>query len=392
MKKIFILMLTLMAAVDVMGRPISFCYSYETNGMLTWENYDSNSTYHVIWTLDRETYYMSWQNVGQLPMPNAQAGTVAIPFRLGVVLPSSTKPAGMEYIEEGPFVQGGSGFFSFDEVPLHTNYLEAFYMDKFEVSKGMWDRVKYWAWTNGYTDLAAGAGGWNGTLDVDRGLSDHPVVLINWYDAVKWCNARSEAEGLQPAYYYYENGAEHVYRINMYITNLYFDTSKSGYRLPTEMEWEKAARGGLEQHVYPWPSRENGNIYLLITNVMANYITSDDIYEGGTTPVGYYNGSQYVFYSFFIRYPAHDMANGYGLYDMAGNVGEWCWDWYDPNYYTNEYMNFGGPDTGTLRVARGGTYGDSIFGLRCAQRTSLYPHLLNVRTGFRCVRRLSLDE
>jgi len=141
-------------------------------------------------------------------------------------------------------------------------------------------------------------------------------VNVSWYDCLKWCNARAERDGLTPAYY--TSGTQDaIYRTgSLDLSNACVNWDAAGYRLPTEAEWEKAARGGLVGHHYPWQSY-GGTCSNHIDGSRANYWNSGDPY-GGTTPVGYYNGNQT---------PAGiDMANGYGLYDIVGNAYEWCWD------------------------------------------------------------------
>ena len=129
---------------------------------------------------------------------------------------------------------------------------------------------------------------------------------------------------------------------------------------------------------YPWGNTANGS--------NANFSGSGDIFEGqtpATTPVGYYNGSQL---------PAGvDMANGYGLYDMAGNVWEWCWDWYGSTYYgdVTAINNPRGPMTGTARMLLGGGWANGGTNLLpCAFRFNNPPSLNQIDYGFRCARGL----
>lgn len=255
----------------------------------------------------------------------------------------------MVYIPAGVFQMGDSfSEIGPDTLPLHNVYVSGFFMDKFEVSKELWQSVQTWGQANGYTNIYPGEYYANG----------HPVQRMSWYDAVKWCNACSEKSGLTPCYYT-DNAQTIVYRNQGQtdITNAMVKWNANGYRLPTEAEWEKAARGGAMGLRYPWGNTVSGS--------QANYGGSGDPFSSNnpqTTPVGYYNG---------LQSPGGvDMANGYGLYDMAGNVQEWCWDWYGSSYYGDSTAdsNPHGPPTGTNRVLRSGSWNYPASDVRCAYR------------------------
>jgi uncharacterized repeat protein (TIGR02543 family) len=238
------------------------------------------------------------------------------------------------------------------ELPVHTVYVSAFFMAKYEVTKALWDTVREWGLTHNYTDLAVGS--MEGTTNSSKGPT-HPVHLITWYNMVKWCNAKSEKEGLTPCY----TVAGLVYRTGNSDAAV-CNWSANGYRLPTEAEWEKAARGGLSAQNFPW-----GNI---ISHTLANFAnTNGETYQTGTTgthPI-YSTGSEPY------TSPVGSFApNGYGLYDMAGNVYEWCWDWYG-TYAAGSQTDPRGATTGSASVIRGGSWTGSASSSRIAPRDTM---------------------
>lgn len=232
--------------------------------------------------------------------------------------------------------------------------VDSFYMDQYPVTKALWDDVRTWALENGYTDLPVGGG---------KG-PDHPVHSVNWYDAVKWCNARSERDGLTPVYSHLVMvGGEIVWQVYRTGEVDYVSSGTgNGYRLPTDTEWEYAARGGVSGFRFPWDDANT------IQHTRANYRSrTNEVYDTSSTR-GYHE--TYETGGMPYTSPVGSFApNGYGLYDMAGNVREWCWN-----------------ASGSYRVGRGGYWNYYANDCRVAYRDYYSPGLEGYSLGFRLVR------
>jgi formylglycine-generating enzyme required for sulfatase activity len=198
---------------------------------------------------------------------------------------------------------------------------------------------------------------------------------MTWYDAVKWCNARSEKEGRTPAYYT-DAGLSARYRTGQVAP--YVNWS-SGYRLPTEAEWEKAARGGASGHRFPWADADT------ITHSQANYNALQSYPYDLSYPAGYHPTFNAAVepYTSPVGYFA---PNGCELYDMAGNVMEWCWDWYSSTYYSSSPgTDPRGSPSGVSRLFRGGCWTSTAITCRAAYRWGDGPSRRNSLIGFRSV-------
>ena len=241
----------------------------------------------------------------------------------------------MTFIPAGTFLMGSEEGGEF-ELPVHEVDVDGFWMDETPVINGEFARfveeTGYWtdaeragsAW--GYAEGGYGQiSGLSWRAYGGAGREKHPVVLVSWFDAIAYCKWM-------------------------------------GKRLPTEAEWERAARGGSAGRLYPWGTDvPNGT--------QSNFARNPSVVPP-TTEVG--------------QFP----PNEYGLYDMVGNVWQWCLDCYGEDYYsTSPKTNPTGPAAGPTRVRRGGSWNViQPFRLRCANRGAALPKTCAPNIGFRCVR------
>jgi formylglycine-generating enzyme len=282
-------------------------------------------------------------------------------------------PPGMALVPGGWFTMGDTLDGETDAVPVNVT-VSAFYMDTNLVSYGLWQSVYFYATNAGYSFDLPGSGK----------AANHPVQTVDWWDVVKWSNARSQQAGLAPVYYT-DAALTQVYTNGQ--ATPYVNWGANGYRLPTEAEWEKAARGGLTEMRFPFgdtisSSQANYYGYPLSANNPDGYaydvstaVGYNPAFDTGskpyTSPVGYF------------------APNGYGLCNMAGNVWEWCWDWYGTPYGLPTTNNPTGPAFGTVRALRGGGWLGDTPNVRCADRDSGGgPGFADDSQGFRCVRGL----
>jgi len=237
----------------------------------------------------------------------------------------------MVLIEGGTFRMGDAFESGESDTPLHPVTVSSFYLGKYEVTQKEWREVM-------------------GTNPSVFKGDDLPVEHMSWYDAVQYCNKLSVMKGLDPCY-------------TISGTNVACDFSKNGYRLPTEAEWEFAAKGGIRSSGYRFAG--------------SNSVDTVGWYSGNsgaqTHPVG------------------RKKANELGLFDMTGNVREWCWDWF--GLYTSASQtdpvgaSSGNDRLGYDRLLRGGSFYDDEHSVRATYRDRYMPAVLYHQNGFRVAAR-----
>jgi formylglycine-generating enzyme required for sulfatase activity len=231
-------------------------------------------------------------------------------------------------------------------------------MAKYETTYELWYEVREWAEAHGYTFANQGREGNDGTDGlVPTTAKDEPVTYVSWQDIIVWCNAYSEKSGKVPVYT--DGGA--VIRSSSDTTacdHAVMDKTQSGFRLPTEVEWEFAARGGDPRDTMNWGYTYAGS------NTVGDVAWYAGNSESATHPVG------------------EKVANSLGLYDMSGNVYEWCWDRYES---VSSSTPADGATSGRYRMLRGGGWYFDAYYVEVSYRYGTYPSNTYGNIGFRVV-------
>ena len=271
---------------------------------------------------------------------------------VSVGLETDTTPTEMVFVQGGTYEMGDQfAEGTADELPVHSITLSDFQIGKYEVTQAEWRMIMPGA-----------------TYDFGSG-DNYPVYYVSWYEVLVYCNRRSISEGLTPVYSIDGSTDPDAWGAIPATANVLWDAAvcnltANGYRLPTEAEWEYAARGGVN-----WTDNyrfSGGNVSLDVAWYFDNS-------EDGTKPVG------------------TKAANQLGIYDMSGNAYEFCWDYYDAAYYqfcvdntiTNDPM---GPAAGTTRIARGGVWSFFEVDCRVSSRANADPSVKDSGIGFRLAR------
>lgn len=286
---------------------------------------------------------------------------------MNIEITDASAPSGMVFVQGGTYEMGLNPTWN-DEKPPHFVTLSSFYMGKNHVTQKEWEDIMG---TWDYDD------GWQGPYGVG---DDYPVYLMRWFEVIKYLNLRSIAEELTPVYTINgstdpadwgavptHSGASNIGAWNAVICNW----SADGYRLPTEAEWEYAARGGIH-----W---EDGLRYSGVHEYadLPDYAWFQNNSGLSTHPVG------------------SKLPNQLGLYDMSGNLTDYCWDWYSNTYYQECYdqgtvIDPKGPavssESPAKRSSKGGFFNSEEFELRVSYRKALFPYLRYRLSGLRVVR------
>ncbi len=261
---------------------------------------------------------------------------VSVLFLSGIMF--AQKPE-MVKVDGGTFIMGNDYSQNGDESPEHKVTLNSFLMGKYEVTFDDFDKF-------------CRSTGFSKPDDARMGRGKNPVMNTSWESAVMYCNWLSKRNGFDRCYTIKRDSA---------VTKVSCDFNANGYRLPTEAEWEYAAKGGNKSKGYSFSGSDNQD------KVAWYYLNS------GSRP--------------------HEVgkkeANELGLHDMSGNVREWCWDYYSKDYYgKSPEDNPTGPTSGHQRVYRGGGWTSKVDFLIMTLRSHMGPRKSHGNIGFRVVRKM----
>jgi formylglycine-generating enzyme required for sulfatase activity len=283
---------------------------------------------------------------------------------------SPTSPAVSYDYSELVSVPGGT-FTQTDGTNSFSHTISSFKIGKYQVTYDLWQSVYQWANANGYTFQNAGSYVLNNKYT--------PVTMVNWRDVIVWCNAYSQKTGLTPVYYSDEtftmpikDSTDGAYGSTICTTagcydDPYVKWGANGYRLPTEGEYQYAAC---------YIDGSNWTPYNYASGAAADY--TDAIATG---MVAWYSANCNIAQTVGTK-----NANSLGIYDMSGNVWEWCWDWEDA-YPTGSNTNYKGYSSGISRVTRGGSSFDNASSMQVGGRGVCNPYTSNaVDVGFRFAR------
>jgi formylglycine-generating enzyme required for sulfatase activity len=280
--------------------------------------------------------------LGSRPTSNTPVQPAPAPAVQPVAPPVQPAPNNMVWIQDGTFQMGSNNGYD-NEKPVHTVTLSGFYMGKYEITQKEYQKIM-------------------GTNPSHFKGDNLPVEQVSWYDALVFCNKLSMAEGLSPAYSINNStnpsnwGKEPTDAWNTPV----IVSGSNGYRLPTEAQWEYAARGG---------NGSPGNYTYSGSNNIGDVAWYEDNSGNNTHAVG-------------TKKP-----NGLGLFDMSGNVAELCWDWYG-DYNGRAQTDPAGATSGNGRVERGGCWVNGAASARSVGRVSSLPSYRDDAIGFRVVRPL----
>jgi formylglycine-generating enzyme required for sulfatase activity len=257
-------------------------------------------------------------------------------------------------------------FYQTDGTNYFYNNLDSYWIGKTETTYKLWYTVRTWAVNNGYTFAHAGGEGSNGTAGAVPATENMPVTNVSWRDAIVWCNAYSVLKSLTPCYTYGGSVIKDATNATS-CDGAVCDWDANGFRLPTESEWQAAASyiDGSNWTPYNYASGATASVAdATATGLVAWYSANCSAINGAGTK----------------------KANDLGLYDMSGNVSEWCWDWYASYPASGSYVSNYRGGSGTYRIVRGGSYSFAADYLNIGYRTDFNPENINVTIGFRIAR------